>query len=198
MTDNFVAPPLAPLPIAPREVPVLWGGEALVRRFGKPGDPNAAIGESWECWDDNRSQRAADSPGATIADAARHRSAPAPRFARSGARVPDPHEVHRRAAVALGASAPGRRLRAARRAPAQRQDRVLVRPRRRAGRGDRAGLVARPDPRGVRAARRRRHARRRAAPRPRACRATSSICRPARCTRSAPASSSTRRNRPAT
>jgi mannose-6-phosphate isomerase len=59
--------PLAPFPIAPREVPVLWGGEALVRRFGKPGDPNAAIGESWECWDDNRVS-AGQFAGETIAD----------------------------------------------------------------------------------------------------------------------------------
>jgi mannose-6-phosphate isomerase len=44
---------LAPFPIEPREVEVIWGGDTLVRRFGKPGDPNAPIGESWECWDDN-------------------------------------------------------------------------------------------------------------------------------------------------
>ncbi|HEY0798385.1 MAG TPA: type I phosphomannose isomerase catalytic subunit [Candidatus Baltobacteraceae bacterium] len=41
------------LRIVPKEVPLIWGGDALVRRFGKPGDPNAAIGESWECWDEN-------------------------------------------------------------------------------------------------------------------------------------------------
>jgi mannose-6-phosphate isomerase len=45
---------LAPLPIEPREVDVIWGGDTLVRRFGKPGDPDVPIGESWECWDDNR------------------------------------------------------------------------------------------------------------------------------------------------
>ncbi len=67
MANKFVATPLAPLPIAPREVTVLWGGEALVRRFGKPGDPNAAIGESWECWDDNAVSRG-DFAGATIGD----------------------------------------------------------------------------------------------------------------------------------
>ena len=32
---------------------MIWGGHALVERYGKPGDPNAKIGESWECWDDN-------------------------------------------------------------------------------------------------------------------------------------------------
>jgi mannose-6-phosphate isomerase len=31
----------------------IWGGDALVKRYGKTGDPNALIGESWECWDDN-------------------------------------------------------------------------------------------------------------------------------------------------
>jgi mannose-6-phosphate isomerase len=25
----------------------------LVKRYGKPGDPTALLGESWECWDDN-------------------------------------------------------------------------------------------------------------------------------------------------
>ena len=33
---------------------MIWGGHALVERYGKPGDPNAKIGESWECWDDNQ------------------------------------------------------------------------------------------------------------------------------------------------
>jgi mannose-6-phosphate isomerase len=45
---------LYPLPIVPREVQVIWGGDTLVRKFGKPADPNAPIGESWECWDENR------------------------------------------------------------------------------------------------------------------------------------------------
>ena len=31
----------------------IWGGDALVKRYGKPGDPHARLGESWECWDDN-------------------------------------------------------------------------------------------------------------------------------------------------
>ena len=31
----------------------IWGGDALVKRYGKAGDPSARIGESWECWDDN-------------------------------------------------------------------------------------------------------------------------------------------------
>ena len=43
-----------PLILEPRLVPLIWGGETLVRRFGKRGDPTQAIGESWECWDRNR------------------------------------------------------------------------------------------------------------------------------------------------
>jgi mannose-6-phosphate isomerase len=43
-----------PFAIEPRETPAIWGGDALVKQFGKKADPNAKIGESWECWDDNR------------------------------------------------------------------------------------------------------------------------------------------------
>ena len=42
-----------PYLIQPKVVPAIWGGDALVRRFGKPGDPAAKLGESWECWDEN-------------------------------------------------------------------------------------------------------------------------------------------------
>jgi mannose-6-phosphate isomerase len=42
-----------PYSIEPKETPAIWGGDALVKRFGKTGDPNAKIGESWECWDEN-------------------------------------------------------------------------------------------------------------------------------------------------
>ncbi|MGP6157529.1 MAG: type I phosphomannose isomerase catalytic subunit [Vulcanimicrobiaceae bacterium] len=45
---------LQPLVIEPGEKEVIWGGHALATRFGKPADPAAKIGESWECWDDNR------------------------------------------------------------------------------------------------------------------------------------------------
>ena len=31
----------------------IWGGDALVKKYGKPGDPHARLGESWECWDEN-------------------------------------------------------------------------------------------------------------------------------------------------
>ncbi len=42
-----------PYSIEPKETPAIWGGDALVTRFGKTGDPKAKIGESWECWDEN-------------------------------------------------------------------------------------------------------------------------------------------------
>jgi mannose-6-phosphate isomerase len=34
--------------------PLIWGGDALVSHYGKPGDPGVKYGESWECWDENR------------------------------------------------------------------------------------------------------------------------------------------------
>jgi len=58
---------LYPFVIEPLETPAIWGGDALVRHFGKPGDPNAKLGESWECWDLNRIGNGAFA-GATIAD----------------------------------------------------------------------------------------------------------------------------------
>ncbi len=42
-----------PFAVEPKETPAIWGGDALVTRFGKAADPNAKIGESWECWDEN-------------------------------------------------------------------------------------------------------------------------------------------------
>lgn len=56
-----------PLVIEPKETPAIWGGDALVKQFGKPGDPNAKIGESWECWDENRIANG-EYAGKTIAD----------------------------------------------------------------------------------------------------------------------------------
>jgi mannose-6-phosphate isomerase len=50
VNDELIYPYL----IEPKEVPAIWGGDALVKRYGKNGDPNATIGESWECWDENR------------------------------------------------------------------------------------------------------------------------------------------------
>jgi mannose-6-phosphate isomerase len=44
---------LYPYVLKPKEAPAIWGGHALVTRYGKPGDPTQKIGESWECWDEN-------------------------------------------------------------------------------------------------------------------------------------------------
>jgi mannose-6-phosphate isomerase len=43
----------APLVLVPKMAPAIWGGDALVKHYGKPGDPSARLGESWEVWDDN-------------------------------------------------------------------------------------------------------------------------------------------------
>jgi mannose-6-phosphate isomerase len=45
---------LYPFVLEPKEAPAIWGGDALVRRYGKTGDPREKLGESWECWDANR------------------------------------------------------------------------------------------------------------------------------------------------
>ncbi len=45
---------LYPYVLQPKLAPAIWGGEDLVKDFGKDGDPNIKIGESWECWDENR------------------------------------------------------------------------------------------------------------------------------------------------
>lgn len=45
---------LYPYVLEPKLTGAIWGGNALVRRYGKKGDADAAIGESWECWDENR------------------------------------------------------------------------------------------------------------------------------------------------
>jgi mannose-6-phosphate isomerase len=45
---------LYPYLIDPKETTAIWGGDALVRRYGKHGDPAQPLGESWECWDENR------------------------------------------------------------------------------------------------------------------------------------------------
>lgn len=45
---------LYPYVLVPKAAPAIWGGDALVRTYGKAGDPAATIGESWECWDANR------------------------------------------------------------------------------------------------------------------------------------------------
>jgi mannose-6-phosphate isomerase len=45
---------LYPLALEPLERAMIWGGRALAARYGKTAAAGAKIGESWECWDDNR------------------------------------------------------------------------------------------------------------------------------------------------
>jgi mannose-6-phosphate isomerase len=45
---------LYPYVLDPKLSPAIWGGSELVSEYGKHGDPNAKLGESWECWDTNR------------------------------------------------------------------------------------------------------------------------------------------------
>lgn len=56
---------LYPYVLEPRETPAIWGGDALVSRYGKIGDRTALLGESWECWDENR---LANADGRTLAE----------------------------------------------------------------------------------------------------------------------------------
>jgi mannose-6-phosphate isomerase len=42
---------LYPYILDPKLTTQVWGGDELVRVYGKHGDPNARLGESWECWD---------------------------------------------------------------------------------------------------------------------------------------------------
>lgn len=58
---------LYPYVLEPRETSAIWGGDALVRRYGKIGDRTALLGESWECWDENRVANAALA-GKTLAE----------------------------------------------------------------------------------------------------------------------------------
>ena len=45
---------LYPYVLEPKLTSAIWGGDALVTRYGKRGDRTRALGESWECWDENR------------------------------------------------------------------------------------------------------------------------------------------------
>lgn len=45
---------LYPFVLEPRLTAAIWGGDALVTRYGKHGDRAQTLGESWECWDENR------------------------------------------------------------------------------------------------------------------------------------------------
>ncbi len=42
---------LYPYELDPKLTTQVWGGDELVSVYGKRGDPNARLGESWECWD---------------------------------------------------------------------------------------------------------------------------------------------------
>jgi len=44
---------LYPYVLDPKVTPAIWGGDALVARYGKHGDRAQPLGESWECWDEN-------------------------------------------------------------------------------------------------------------------------------------------------
>ncbi len=57
--------PRTPLIFEPKITPAIWGGDALVRRYGKAGDSGTTLGESWECWDEN-SIMAASRTGETL------------------------------------------------------------------------------------------------------------------------------------
>jgi len=52
--EPVVTDRLYPFLLEPKLAPAIWGGDALVRSYGKPGDPGVQLGESWECWDANR------------------------------------------------------------------------------------------------------------------------------------------------
>jgi mannose-6-phosphate isomerase len=45
---------LYPYRLEPKLTAAIWGGDALVTRYGKHGDRAQTLGESWECWDENR------------------------------------------------------------------------------------------------------------------------------------------------
>lgn len=63
MPDARVYPYL----LEPQLKPLIWGGDALVSHYGKMGDPSVKYGESWECWDQNRTLNG-PLTGKTVAD----------------------------------------------------------------------------------------------------------------------------------
>ncbi len=56
-----------PYVLDPKLTTQVWGGDELVRIYGKHGDPNARLGESWECWDTDRVTNG-ELAGLTVAD----------------------------------------------------------------------------------------------------------------------------------
>jgi len=56
-----------PYVLDPKLTTQIWGGDELVRVYGKHGDPSARLGESWECWDADRVTNGSLA-GSTVAD----------------------------------------------------------------------------------------------------------------------------------
>jgi mannose-6-phosphate isomerase len=56
-----------PFVLDPKLTTQVWGGDELVRIYRKRGDPKARLGESWECWDDDRVTNGAWA-GSSVAD----------------------------------------------------------------------------------------------------------------------------------
>jgi mannose-6-phosphate isomerase len=56
-----------PYVLDPKLTTQVWGGDELVRVYGKHGDPNVRLGESWECWDAD-SVTNGTFTGSTVAD----------------------------------------------------------------------------------------------------------------------------------
>ncbi len=58
---------LYPYVLDPKLTTQVWGGDELVRLYGKHGDPAAKLGESWECWDADQVTNGTFS-GSTVAE----------------------------------------------------------------------------------------------------------------------------------
>ncbi|MBV8530336.1 MAG: class I mannose-6-phosphate isomerase [Candidatus Eremiobacteraeota bacterium] len=58
---------LYPYELDPKLTTQVWGGDELVRVYGKRGEPGTRLGESWECWDADHVVNGALT-GATVAD----------------------------------------------------------------------------------------------------------------------------------
>jgi mannose-6-phosphate isomerase len=56
-----------PYVLDPKLTTQVWGGDELVRVYGKHGDPHTRFGESWECWDTDRVING-ELAGSTVAD----------------------------------------------------------------------------------------------------------------------------------
>lgn len=62
-----MAADLYPYALDPKLTTQVWGGDELVRLYGKHGDPTTKYGESWECWDTDTVLNGALA-GKTVAD----------------------------------------------------------------------------------------------------------------------------------